>query len=57
MNHSREHTETEFLNNIRKNEIKTNNSLLKLEKDRKIEDRITKDVRNCFELEKKQTKK
>ena len=45
MNHSREYTETEFLNNIRKNKIKTKNSLLKLENNRKIEGGIIKDVR------------
>ena len=52
MNHSREYTETEFLNNIRKNKIKTKNSLLKLENNRKIEGGIIKDVRTIFGLNK-----
>ena len=52
MNHSRQYTETEFLNNVRKNKMKTKNSLLKLENNRKIEDGIIKDVRNIFGLNK-----
>ena len=52
MNHSRDYTETEFLNNVRKNKIKTKNSLLKLENNRKIEGGIIKDVRTIFGLKK-----
>ena len=44
-------TEIEYLENIWKNKIKTNNSLLKPKKDRKIED-IAKDVRHFFQLKK-----
>ena len=32
MNTSSEHTEIEYLNNLRKNKVKANNSLLKLKK-------------------------
>ena len=52
MNDLREHTDIENFNNTQKNKIKTKNSLLKVEKDREREDKITEDVRNIFILKK-----
>ena len=48
MGHSSKDTEKKSLNNVQKNELKTENRLSKLEKDGEI-----KDVRNLFRLYKK----
>ena len=52
MGHSSKDTEKKSLNNVQKNELKTENRLSKLEKDGEI-----KDVRNLFRLYKKKWKK
>ena len=46
-------TKLKYLDIIQKNKVKADNSLLKLEKDRKVEDNIIKDVINLFRLRKK----
>ena len=50
MNHSNEHIEKEYVNNVRKNKIKAKDSLLKLAKDGEIEDNTVKYVKNLFRL-------
>ena len=50
MNHLSPQTELEYLNNVYKNKIKTKNSLLKLENDKKMGDDIITEVRNYFRL-------
>ena len=57
MNHSSKHTEMEYLNQVWKNRIKAKDGLVKLEKDREIEDNTIKCARNLFRLKKKKTKK
>ena len=52
MGHSSKDTEKKSLNNVQKNELKTENRLSKLEKDGEI-----KDVRNLFRLYKKTKEK
>ena len=56
MNHSSKHNEVGLLNNVPKNKIKAKNSVLKLEKDKKIGNYIITDVRNFFRLNKETTK-
>ena len=56
MNHLSPQTELEYLNNVYKNKIKTKNSLLKLENDKKMGDDIITEVRNYFRLKKEITK-
>ena len=56
MNHLSPQTELEYLNNVYKNKIKTKNSLLKLENDKKMGDGIITYVRNHFRLKKEITK-
>ena len=50
MNHSNEHIEKEYANNVRKNKLKAKDSLLKLAKDGEIEDNTVKYVKNLFRL-------
>ena len=56
MNHLSPQTELEYLNNVYKSKIKTKNSLLKLENDKKMGDDIITEVRNYFRLKKEITK-
>ena len=56
MNYLSPQTELEYLNNVHKNKIKAKNCLLKLEKDKKMGDDITTEVRNHFRLKKEITK-
>ena len=53
MDISGDYTKSKYLDIIQKNKVKADNSLLKLEKDRKVEDNIIKDVINLFRLRKK----
>ena len=53
MDISGDYTKLKYLDIIQKNKVKADNSLLKLEKDRKVEDNIIKDVINLFRLRKK----
>ena len=57
MNHSNEHIEKEYVNNVRKNKIKAKDSLLKLAKDGEIEDNTVKYVKYLFRLKQKQPNK
>ena len=53
MDISGDYTKLKYLDIIQKNKVKADNRLLKLEKDRKVEDNIIKDVINLFRLRKK----
>ena len=53
MDISGDYTKLKYLDIIQKNKVKADNSLLKFEKDRKVEDNIIKDVINLFRLRKK----